>query len=292
MKKLIIAVILGLTFSINAAVDPNTQITQTVPELQVILDDSKASNAFMEVQPTGDDAGIIFTGTDLQPMKNIVIGDRNNDIELCVGGDSTTNSMVVLQSSDGGSTFNDLTEIFASDSSSVAPMFASTASGEMIYFGGDFKYGGLKAKVDSIAASGMHGNIIAEVWLGAPISDWAPLKYMSINSTFDPFSDNNQRADNLATIPDISEQWHFDFDPWVQFIGSAKRELTTINGHELYWGRMRLTGPITTAPSIQQFKLGTDRIEIESTGIFRYGTARRQASVGGEIGRASCRERV
>ena len=209
---------------------------------------------FADIQNTGDDAGVTFTGTDSKPLKNVVVGDRNNSVELTVGGDSTTVSMVVLQTNDDF-TYVDRTDVFASDSGSTAPMFASKAAGETIYFGGDFKFGGIKAKLDAQEAVGLHENVVVEIWLGAPVNAWAPLNFMAVNGTFNPFSSENQRADNLATIPSISEQWHFDFDPWVQFGVDAEWELSTIDGKELYWGRMRLTDAITDSPVMQQFKL-------------------------------------
>jgi len=249
-----------------------------IADLQTGAGEADALLEFISVAPTGDDAGVTFTGTGAQPLKNVVIGARDENPELCVGGDTTVESMVILQTDDDVN-FVDKTSIFASDSGSSAGMFASVTSGETTYFGGDFKYGGLKAKIET-AGVGLHDNLVTEIWLGDTLG-WAPIRYMAVNSTFDPFSRTNQRADNLATLDGVSEQWHFDYDPWVQFGESTEWELKEINGHTLYWGRMRLTSNVTTVPVVQQFKLGTDRVELEPSGIFYFGKARGRRTLQG-----------
>lgn len=232
-------------------------------KLNKSVDDLNDVLKFQHGIPTGDDSGVAFNDGSIQ---NVIIGNYDNPTELCVGqGDSTTETMQAFHYN--GSSYTDVTAEFASDSDSTTGLFGGTAVGDMLYIGGDFEFTGVKLKVITAGAD-THNNYVLEYWTG---SAWEQAHLMAVNSSFDPFSENNQRADNIATIDGISEQIYIDFDPyqlrddWVA---------NTINSVTKFWGRLRITSPITTDPLIQQVKLHTNRVEIENTGIFRYGVAR------------------
>ena len=232
-------------------------INKTTQELNDIL-------KYQEGIPDGDDAGIMFTEPSL---KNIIIGKYDNPVELCVGqGDSTTDTMSTLHTNNGVS-FIDVSDIFTSDEDSTAGLFGGTAVDQTLYIGGLFQFSGVKAKIVT-AGTDIHNNIIAEYYTA---SGWVETTFMAVNSSFNPFSMDNQRADNIATISGISEQWYFNFDPyeindnWVT---------NSINGETKFWARIRVVNAITTDPVLEQIKLHTNRVEIENTGIFRYGVAR------------------
>ncbi|MCK5788871.1 MAG: hypothetical protein KAH32_07720 [Chlamydiia bacterium] len=232
-------------------------INKTTQEINDIL-------KFQEGIPAGDDAGVQFTEPTL---KNVIIGNYDNPVELCVGqGDSTTDTMTTLHTVNGTS-FIDVTEIFSSDSDSSTGLFGGTTANQVLYIGGHFQFSGVKAKIVT-AGEGIHNNIIAEYYTA---SGWVKSTFMAVNSNFNPFSKDNQRADNLASISGISEQWYFNFDPYEINDNWIPSE---INGETKYWSRIRIVSDIITDPVIEQIKLHTNRVEIENTGIFRYGVAR------------------
>lgn len=233
------------------------QLIKTVQQLNDIL-------KFQKGIPTGGDAGIHFTSPDL---KNIIIGDSDNPVELCIGqGDSTNDSMVAYHSSDDVN-FTDITSDLIVGDGSVVGLFGGTASGLRVYVGADWRFSGTKVAVES-AGGGLHGKFLSQYWSQGA---WHNVSVMAVNSSYDIFSEFNQRADNIASVSGISEQWYFDLDPYSEH---PVWEKTTINGVEKYWARMILIGAITTDPQIDQIKCHVNRVEIENVGIFRYGAAR------------------
>jgi len=216
----------------------------------------KDTNTFVTATPVGDDAGLIIEG-------QLSVGTRANPQEAVFGeGDSNTEGMVVLQTPDDV-VYSDRTTIFASDTGSSTGMFGSTLAGQIVYVGSDIPSSGLKVKT-AILGLVEPENVIAEYWNG---SVWFPISYMATDADY-PFE---QRGWNIATVAG-SEQWRFNFDPYNLTTGGVQR---TINGITKYWARMRIVTNITLDPMIEQFKLHTNRFEINGNGFTEYfGTSR------------------
>lgn len=174
--------------------------------------------------------------------------------------------MTVLHSDDDIA-FTDITAIVTSDTGSTTGLFGGTVAGNQIYLGFATPYTNTKVKVDTAGVIEPE-NVSAEYWNGTA---WTSNTFMAVSSTYDPFSSTNQRGNRIAAMSGMSEQWHYNFDPygieddWVP---------NTINGEEKYWARFRVTADITTDAIIEQVKIGPSRVEIEATGIFRAGLAR------------------
>jgi len=215
------------------------------------------SNPFMEVTKTGDDKGTIFT-------EQLSIGSIDNGIELVVGeGDSTTKTMIVLQTDDN-ITYTDKTIIAASDTSSTLGLFNGTATGKTTYVGGDFKFFGLKVKID-IDGLMESENIITEYWNG---TEWFSVRYMATSSN-PPL---RQFAWNLAQNSNGSEQWRYNHDPYND---NADWEMNSVDGVVKYWTRMRVVTTITTDAIIEQIKLHTNRTQFKQNGSEEFmGTSR------------------
>ncbi len=226
----------------------------------LLVDNVKSANGdvILEFEGEGDDKGL--------HLKNgqLAVGEWDNGKETVLGeGDSTTDTMVVLQTNDD-ITYTDVTSIFSSDTGSVQGLFNGTTTGKTIYVGGDFKFYGLKAKINTDGLVEPM-NVILEYWNG---SGWEQSLLMASDSQ-PPL---NQFGWDIAQNNSTSEQWRFGLDPYGI---KPLWEKSTIEGVEKYWGRFRITATITTDPIIEQLKLHTNRMQIKENGLSEFlGTAR------------------
>ena len=220
----------------------------------------KSTNGLVEIDidGEGDDRGVHLRGGQFS------VGEWNDPRESVFGeGDSTTDTMIVLQTDDDV-TYTDVTAIFASDIGSTQGMFNGTTPGKTIYVGGDFEFTGVKVKIDTDGVVEPE-NVVLEYWDGAT---WQGVNYMATAANF-PFS---QYGWDLAQHNSGSEQWRFDFDPFDEL---PEWQQSDINGVTKYWGRFRIVAAITTDPIIEQIKLHTNRFQIKENGFTEYmGTSR------------------
>ncbi len=125
--------------------------------------------------------------------------------------------------------------------------------------GETLKHFGIKI-AQTVAAVGIGKPFVMEIWDG---SAWAKIGAMSSHSS------KFYRYGNDLFLRKTSEHLRYGVDetsPWLR---------KSINGHNLYWARIRIVGTVTTAPVFDQFKLSPNRTEINEDGTSTYhGNAR------------------
>jgi len=130
---------------------------------------------------------------------------------------------------------------------------------------------GIKTKVTLAAVFGT-GNIVTEYWNG---SVWVELNVMEADSggKYYPKAKNIFQAVGSTQIR---------YDSVLQNDGWAKNDpITPVLGVDYYWIRYRITATITTAPVFEQWKVHSNRLEVNGDGwIEFFGTARPEAQLG------------
>lgn len=167
-------------------------------------------------------------------------------------GDSTTLGMFVFSSSSAGG-WVDNTVAAKSSAGSTFNLYGSTASGSTAYFGNSTRvFPGFK--VDTVTPiTGAQG--VWEFWNG---TNWQSSIIMSTQANY-PYKSYAQESYKKSEPTQVR---------FCRCTGSWG--LTTINGQSGYWIRNRLTGSITTDPSIQRIKLHTNRTEINPDGLIEH----------------------
>ncbi len=173
-------------------------------------------------------------------------------------GDSYTRGMLVYTYDT--SSYVDVSTAARSASTSTFT-FPATASGNAIYVSSDLVNGsdyvqffGVKANTTTAAVLG-GGEIVTEYWNG---SDWVHLHTMCTNSLspYLPYGETIFEREQF-------EQIRFNYemlDDWT-----ANDPVGTATG-DRYWIRFRIDSAITTAPIFQQYKLHTNRHEVNADG--------------------------
>ncbi len=184
----------------------------------------------------------------------LAVGTSDHPSEFSAGeGDSTVTNMFVFSFNPAGSVFTDNTAAAKSRVESTFPLFADVASGNIAYIGNlDRKFGSVK--VDQTVAI-VGSSYVTEYWNGA----WTAFNAMA-TSAVSPYE---QRANNLFTTTS-SEHIRMDTGIETDWI------TTTVNSQAAYWIRVRLTEGITTSPTLQRAKLGTNHTEINKDGFVEY----------------------
>jgi len=231
---------------------------------------------YIEVVNVGDDKGLIFTeqisvGSPDAP-KESVLGEGDS---YGVGKEDTTPDGTPKVGSawhcDTANTTNmvitsatDVTSELSSDSESTTGLFGGATAGKYILVGSDYKFGGVKAKIDT-AGTIEPDNVIGE-YLQAS-NTWVTASFMATDSNY-PYT---QFGNTLSASSSKSEQWRFGFNPLSLPVTWAKVNLT-INGvvYNKYWARFRVTSNITLDAVMQQIKLHTNRFEVNSDGSTEY----------------------
>jgi hypothetical protein len=202
---------------------------------------------------TGGDEGHIILG-------ELHVGRYDKGSESTFGeGDSHTFGMKVFTNTNGTvGTWVDVTDTAISNTSSTFTMLPALTTDASIYIGGNTAFNGLKALITGAINIGS-GGIIAEYWDG---SAWQIFDAMSTLSS-PPYTQYG--ADHFGNAE--TQQIRFgDMTLWAK---------STLNGSEKYWIRIRITGTITTSPIIEQFKMHTNRTEINADGFVEFfGNAR------------------
>jgi hypothetical protein len=197
------------------------------------------------------------------------VGLPERPVESAIGGgDSYTRGMLVYTETELG-VFVDVSEEARSASASTftypgivadnALYIASSLSGETDCL----DHFGIKTKVNTAAVTGA-GEIVIEYWDGLI---WAEVNGMEVDSSggyyphaknyFQDTGSHHIRYDN-----------HLAADNWT------KNDPMSL-GTDYYWVRFRIATAITTAPIFEQFKLHTNRFEVNADGWVEYfGSAR------------------
>jgi len=273
------------TFTEVASIDDNDNlrgVTEEGVSVQVPASVIKTyagegtATPYIDVVNVGDDKGLIFT-------EQISVGSPDSPKESVFGeGDSygvgledatpdgtpkVGSAWHLDQTNVSGMTITgatDITEELSSDSGSTTGLFGGSAVGKTILIGSDYKYGGAKAKMDTLGT--VEPNNVTAEYLAAT-NTWVNAPYMATDSGF-PYT---QKGHHIASCSSCSEQWRFGFNPLDLPTTWAKVALT-INGtvYTKYWAWFRFTTEITLDPIMEQIKLHTNRYEINAEGVTEY----------------------
>jgi hypothetical protein len=204
-------------------------------------------------------------------MKELHVGTPEIGYESVFGqGDSYTRGMLVY-TEDTSNVFVDESADAASASGSTFT-FTGTAINNRIYVastlydGSDYlQTPGIKVNVTTAAVPGS-GAIVAEYWNG---SAWTEFNHMSTQA-------NSQYLPYAKDVFERTGSEQIRFDPGILTDWTVNDPISPAIGTNYYWIRFTIiTASITTAPVFEQFKLHTNRSEINYDGWHEYfGSAR------------------
>ncbi len=198
------------------------------------------------------------------------VGSPEKPSESIFGeGDSYTYGMLVYTETSGGS-FADVSTAAASALSSTFT-FPGTAADNAIYISTNrtdiasnlVKFYGHKLRMGGTGVTLGSGGIVYEYWNG---SAWTEFSVMCTHaSLFYPYNGD------CFLRPSTDEHVRFEDrigDNWVQNDPPS-------TGTNRYWVRLRIDSAVTTAPVFEQFKVHSNRTEINSDGTITFhGKAR------------------
>jgi hypothetical protein len=128
------------------------------------------------------------------------------------------------------------------------------------------KHWGIKVAQTTAATEVTPKSFIFEIWDG---SEWVEMSVMATHSSL-----FYRYANEVFIRENISEHIRFGLNTNSTW---AKK---TIDGKNLYWSRIRIQTTLTTAPVFDQFKLSTNRSEINSDGTHTFhGSSRFRQSL-------------
>jgi hypothetical protein len=195
-------------------------------------------------------------------LGELSVGSPGNPAESVFGeGDSHVRGMSVFRNTNLEiGAWSDITTEMASKTGSTADAFSALTVGAALYIGGDEKeFPNLK--IDTTAAIVLGAGAL--VWEFSTGAGWTAFLLMAADSVM-PY--NSYAQDVFGRI--AFEQVRFG----TQDMGTWATQ--AVNGVTKFWVRARvITAAITTAPTLQQIKLGTNRTEINADGVVEhYGT--------------------
>ena len=197
-------------------------------------------------------------------LGELQVGSPEKPTESVFGeGDSHVRGMAVFRNTNLEiGAWSDITTEMASATGSTAAALPGVGVGNTFYIGGDIAFPGFKVNTTIAIALGA-GALVVEFHNGAA---WTVFNIMAADSVV-PYDSHAQDIwGRVAT-----EQIRFGPMP-----GWAVRNL---NGTIKFWIRVRVSAGITTVPTLEQTKLGTNRTEINADGfIERFGIAEDQRS--------------
>ena len=199
------------------------------------------------------------------------VGNPINPTESAFGGGDSYTAGMIVYTETTGNVFTDVS-IAARSVNGSTFTFPGIAVNNAIYIastlnnGSDFlEHYGIKDLV-SIAAVKGTGSIIAEYWDGAA---WVEIEAMEVESSGQYFPHANDYFSNIGSHQ-IRYNSALVTDSWTK-----NDPILPALGISYYWMRFRIDSAITTAPIFEQFKLHTNRSEINSDGWLEYfGKAR------------------
>lgn len=256
--------------SCNIPLDKNNNsvlVLQSVAFLSenIIVDNIDGIEGFVLDEIENDDKYRVFN--------EFSVGNPGYGKESIFGeGDSYTNGMLVYTYD--GTTYTDISEEAKSPTSSTFS-FPSSGTTREIYIASTkvhngtmnpILHWGIKASIATSAST--DGEIVSEYWNGA---SWVEFNTMSTESSGSYFPHANKIFERTG-----SEQIRYTYildQDW------AVNDPVSY-GSNLYWARFRAVTVPTTLPVFEQFKLHTNRTEINSDGFMEYfGQARPVRSI-------------
>lgn len=200
-------------------------------------------------------------------IQELQVGTPEYGYESVFGeGDSYTRGMMVY--SYNGSTYTDISDEAKSISGSTFT-FPNVNVNTALYIasslsdGSDFLHHyGIKSKITAAIVAGT-GNIVVEYYNGS----WAELNIMEVDSSSPYLPHGNELFQHIGSHQ-VRYTCDLTTDSWT------KNDPVTL-GTDYYWIRIRIASAITTSPTFEQFKLHTNRAEINNDGWTEYfGKAR------------------
>jgi len=215
---------------------------------------------------TIDDEGLNILG-------ELHVGTPANPAESVLGeGDSYTNGMIVYTFD--GTNYVDISDEARSGSGSTFT-FPNTNENTAIYMasiihdGSDYvTHHGIKSKL-TVAGVWNTGDVVVEYWDGAA---WQPVALMESESGGDYLPHASAVFEHAG-----SHQIRYDSALATTFTWTKNDPITPAIGTDYYWIRYRIDAAlgITTSPTFEQFKLHSNRFEINGDGWPEYfGKAR------------------
>ncbi len=223
----------------------------------------------------GDDVNIDFLSGNIDTNNSrqttqlgTVFGNdvgTNNTLDILngglrVGGNGSYGSNYRILTDDGGGTFADETD---NSQFGAGFSYSSTGINAAIYLGATDKFSGFRYDIVDTVSS--YGDYVVEYWNGAM---WSQVLILC-SETGAPYI---SLADNIFTTNGNSsgnETTRLGYPvngPWV---------MTTVNGINLYWIRIRITNAITTSPTLSKLSLTWHSRYVNSNGFCEYfGNAR------------------
>ncbi len=222
-------------------------------------------------------SGATFTGTllhDADPASNVDsaqqvfgelhVGKFDEPAEASIGGgDSHTFGMIVFSNDNGEiGTWVDNTVAAKSRSGSTFALLQGIGVDQAAYFGGDQPFPGIKTDVTVAVVLGGTGILVWEYWDGGA---WTSFFVMAADAN----------APYEAHAQAVFERVQNDQVRYGDISGQATKLL---NGETKFWTRVRVTGAITSVPTLESVKLHTDRSEINADGFLEFFGAGRPPS--------------
>lgn len=197
-------------------------------------------------------------------LGGFLVGRVGSGQPSCFGEGGNHEIGMTILTSDGVSTFNDITNSLKSNNNNTANAFAGTAIGNALYIGGSvdrFPYISIDVAT-AISPLPSIDNIVVEYWNGTA---WTEIKIMSTDFS-NPYLPHAQEKFSLG-------QYNYRFGiltGWSE---------TTVNSINSFWIRFRITTAITTIPVLNQITLGTSNKKINSDGFSEYFGSAQPVSV-------------
>ena len=158
-------------------------------------------------------------------------------------------------------TWTDNTTAAASNDGSVFDLFSAATTGNCVYYGSDRPFYGIKANIVSTMTNADNDNLVWEYWNG---TSWEAINIMISYSKAPYWSRNGY----FATIAEIQ---------YVEFGLRSDDTFTlkSLDGHNKYWVRTRITSDLSANPSFEKIKISHSHFTLHKDGYPQYfGDAR------------------
>lgn len=254
----------GVASAITAT-DPDGNPSNVQTELDRDFTDEEMDN--LTISEDLEVAGNIEAGSVLNYIKESVasgdeginiegelhVGTPDNPKESCFGGgDSTTEGMMVLTTTDNAE-FVDLTDVASNTSEDFGLFNGSVAVGTSTYIGSDLPLKGIKVTCNNTSYP-ITGYVVREYWNGTA---WT-LFETCVTDANPPYT---QRGRLIASVNGAEQ---------VRFGDMSDQAEISIDGNTKYWFRFRITETLSTDGIYTQIKMHTSRYEINSDGVTEY----------------------
>lgn len=201
---------------------------------------------------------------------DLFIGSEILDSNVYMGTGSISYSRFKAFTTPDDVAFADVTAALIPGSGSTATFWPTLAIGETVYLGDFFKFSGWEITVVTayVYASSPLLPYVVEYWDGTA---WVSINNMTVGAVqpyptrqdilFGTVETQETRLDNriLRTTANELNAW----------------QMTTVNGTNAFFIRLRLTDTITTAPVLESIRLTGNTTRVDEHGFNRYyGTAR------------------